>query len=132
MNALGLSLVTLLVRDYDEAIGWFTDCLGFTLVEDTLLGPDKRWVVVRAGGGQGAGLLLAKASDKRQRAAIGNQAGGRVGFFLHCRDFDHQHTKMQAKGVKFNEAPRHEIYGAVAVFEDLYGNSWDLIEYRQP
>ena len=123
-----LSLVTLLVPDYGEAVDWFTSKLGFLLVEDRELGPGKRWVVVRAGE-KGAALLLAQASGERQVAAIGNQAGGRVGFFLETDDFDAAHSRMVKAGVKFRESPRTEEYGKVAVFEDLCGNHWDLIQH---
>jgi len=121
-----LTLAALLVRDYDEAIGFYVDKLGFTLTADTDQGGGKRWVVVTPPGGD-AGLLLAKAvGDQANR--IGDQTGGRVAFFLETSDFAGQHARMLAAGVRFLEAPRHEPYGAVAVFEDLYGNRWDLIE----
>jgi catechol 2,3-dioxygenase-like lactoylglutathione lyase family enzyme len=113
------------VRDYDEAIDFFVDKLGFELAEDTPRG-DKRWVVVGPDGG--SRLLLARAANDAQRAAVGNQSGGRVFLFLETDDFARDHAAMQAKGVRFLEAPRHEDYGSVAVFEDLYGNRWDLIE----
>jgi len=122
-----LSLTTLLVRDYDEAIGFYVGKLGFTLSADTDQGAGKRWVVVTPSGG-GAGLLLAKAADSQQVARIGDQAGGRVVLFLETDDFAGDHARMQAAGVWFVEAPRREPYGTVAVFEDLYGNRWDLIE----
>jgi catechol 2,3-dioxygenase-like lactoylglutathione lyase family enzyme len=119
--------LALLVRDYDEAIAWFTRCLGFELVEDAPRGPGKRWVVVQPPGGQGAALLLARAVGE-QTVAIGNQSGGRVFLFLETTDFDGDHARMNAAGVKFTETPRAEPYGKVAVFEDLYGNRWDLLE----
>ena len=122
-----IGAVTFLVRDYDEAIAWFRDALGFALVEDTPLGGGKRWVLVSPGD-RGTPLLLAEASTDEQQARIGDQTGGRVGFFLHTDDFARDHTRMRAAGVRFNEEPRHEAYGTVAVFEDLYGNLWDLIE----
>lgn len=122
-----IAAVTFLVRDYDEAIGWFTRCLGFRLVEDTDLGGGKRWVLVASPGG-GSRLLLARAADAAQEAAIGKAAGGRVAFFLETPDFTRSHAAMVAQGVRFREAPRHEPYGTVAVFEDLYGNGWDLIQ----
>lgn len=125
-----LAAVTFLARDYDEAIGWFVDCLGFVLIEDTQLGDHKRWVLV-APKSDGTRLLLAKAEGQEQEAAIGKAAGGRVAFFLYTDDFARDHGAMLAKGVKFREAPRREAYGTVAVFEDLYGNGWDLIEPRQ-
>ena len=122
--------LTLLVRDYDEAIAWFTRCLGFELAEDVDMGGGKRWVVVEPPGTRGAALLLAKASGAEQQAAIGRQAGGRVFLFLETSDLDRDYAHMQAEGVKFREAPRNEAYGKVVVFEDLYGNPWDLIEPR--
>lgn len=126
-----LSLAALLVRDYDEAIAFYVDQVGFTRTADTDQGGGKRWVVVTPPGG-GAGLLLAKATDPSQMARIGDQTGGRVGLFLETDDFDRDHARMRSAGVRFAEAPRHEPYGTVAVFEDLYGNRWDLIEPRVP
>lgn len=130
-----LATVTLVVADYDEAIGWYTEKLGFQLVDDVDLGGGKRWVTVSAGGG--ARLLLARAdvfpagaAGSAQKAAIGNQTGGRVAFFLETGDFARDHAAMKERGVEFREAPRHEAYGTVAVFADLYGNLWDLIEPR--
>ncbi len=122
-----LALLSLLVRDYDEAVAFYVGKLGFTLVEDSELGGGKRWVVV-APGAVGTRLLLAKAGDERQAAMIGDQGGGRVWLFLHTDAFDTDHARMVAAGVKFLEAPRHEVYGSVAVFEDLYGNRWDLLQ----
>ncbi|MBX3574222.1 MAG: VOC family protein [Mesorhizobium sp.] len=122
-----IGAVTFLVNDYDEAIAWFRDALGFALVEDTPLGGGRRWVLVSPGD-RGTPLLLAEASTDEQRARIGDQTGGRVGFFLHTDDFARDHARMRAAGVRFNEEPRHEAYGTVAVFEDLCGNLWDLIE----
>ena len=127
-----LTLTTLLVRDYDEALGFYVGALGFDLVEDTALGGTKRWVVVRPSGSDGAGLLLAQAADEAQAARVGDQAGGRVFLFLQTEDFAGDHARMSAAGVRFLEAPRHEAYGTVAVFEDLYGNRWDLIEPAGP
>ena len=124
-----LALVTLLVRDYDEALAFYVGCLGFDLVEDTSLGGGKRWVVV-APGGAGAALLLARAADAAQHARIGDQTGGRVFLFLHTDDFARDHRRLSQAGVRFLEAPRHEPYGTVAVFEDLYGNRWDLLQPR--
>jgi catechol 2,3-dioxygenase-like lactoylglutathione lyase family enzyme len=124
-----LSLTALLVRDYDEAIGFFVDKLGFVLTADTDQGGGKRWVVVTPPGGD-AGLLLARPVDPAQAARIGDHGGGRVMMFLETEDFAGDHARMQARGVRFLEAPRHEPYGVVAVFEDLYGNRWDLIEPR--
>lgn len=123
-----LALVTLVVRDYDEAIAWYTQTLGFELREDTPLGGGKRWVTVAPRGGDGTALLLAQAADERQRERVGDATGGRVAFFLHTDDFARDHAAMQARGVRFTEAPRREAYGTVAVFEDLYGNRWDLLE----
>jgi catechol 2,3-dioxygenase-like lactoylglutathione lyase family enzyme len=122
-----LSLTALLVRDYDEAIAFYVGKLGFDLTADGSQGGGKRWVVVTPSGG-GAGLLLAKAVGADQQARIGDQAGGRVGLFLQTDDFAADHARMSAAGVCFAETPRHEPYGTVAVFEDLYGNRWDLIE----
>jgi catechol 2,3-dioxygenase-like lactoylglutathione lyase family enzyme len=122
-----LSLSALLVRDYDEAIDFYVGKVGFTLTEDTDQGGGKRWVVVTPSDG-GAGLLLARATSPEQAARIGDQGGGRVMLFLETDDFAGDHARMQAAGVRFLDAPRHEPYGVVAVFEDLYGNRWDLIE----
>jgi catechol 2,3-dioxygenase-like lactoylglutathione lyase family enzyme len=119
--------VTFLVRDYDEAIAFFVYKLGFLLVQDTPLGESKRWVIVKPNGPTDAALLLAKADSPSQLAAIGNQTGDRVGFFLQTDDFWRDHQAMLSRGVKFLESPREEPYGTVAVFEDLYGNKWDLI-----
>lgn len=122
-----LALISLLVADYDEAIGFYVGKLGFELVEDTQMGPGKRWVVVSPGDG-GSRFVLARASDGAQRAVVGGQGGGRVWLFLHTDDFAADHARMSAAGVRFLEAPRHEPYGSVAVFEDLYGNRWDLLQ----
>ena len=124
MNRLGL--VTYVAREYDEAIGFFVGKLGFTLVEDTEMGDGKRWVVVSAG--EGASLLIARADGEQQEATVGNQTGGRVGFFLQTDDFDRDFAEWTARGVKFHEQPRREAYGTVAVFEDVNGNTWDLIQ----
>ena len=121
------ALVSLLVRDYDEAIAFYVGKLGFALREDTRLSNEKRWVVVAPEGGQ-ASLLLAKAVGEEQTAAIGRQAGGRVFLFLETDNFARDHARYLAAGVAFREQPRQEPYGTVAVFEDLYGNPWDLIE----
>ena len=125
-----IAALSYLVRDYDEAIRWFTEKLGFALLEDIPLSTTKRWVVVAPTGDAGASLLLAKADGERQRAAVGDQSGGRVFLFLETDDFDRDHAAMIAKGVRFLEAPRDETYGKVAVFEDLNGVKWDLIEPR--
>ena len=124
-----IALVALVVDDYDEAIRFYTGALGFRLAEDEPRPDGSRWVVVRPGQGQdGTGLLLARAKDDAQRARIGDQTGGRVGFFLHTDDFARDHARMLAAGVTFLEDPRHEPYGSVAVFQDLYGNRWDLLQ----
>lgn len=122
-----LSLTSLLVAEYDEAIAYFVDTLGFELREDTASGDGKRWVVV-APRGASSGLLLAKAIGDRQLSAIGNQSGGRVFLFLETDDFARDRIAYAERGVRFVEEPRHESYGIVAVFEDLYGNRWDLIQ----
>ena len=122
-----LAIVTLVVREYDEAIAFFRDALGFELVEDRAE-PGKRWVRMAPRGSHGVSLLLARAATPEQRMAIGNQAGGRVAFFLHTDDFARDHRHMIEHGVRFEESPRDEAYGRVAVFRDLYGNRWDLIE----
>ena len=122
-----LAAVTYLVTDYDQAISWFTGKLGFKLVSDTTLSDDKRWVEIAADDA-GVRLLLAKASTPAQIAAIGEAAGDRVAFFLHTEDFDAKRSQMERAGIRFEEATRHEPYGEVAVFRDLYGNSWDLLE----
>lgn len=125
-----LAMMTLVVRDYDEAIAWFCDRLGFALVEDTPLSADKRWVVVAPAGEDGAALLLARAKNADEEAAIGKAAGGRVAFFLHTDDFDAAFKRWRAAGVEFVETPRSEAYGKVVVFRDLYGNKWDLVERK--
>jgi catechol 2,3-dioxygenase-like lactoylglutathione lyase family enzyme len=124
-----LSLVAVVVRNYDEAIAFYTGVMGFRLVEDTPQGGAKRWVVVEPpGDAGGSALLLARAVNNRQAAHIGDQTGGRVFLFLHTDDFERDHARLSAAGVAFVEGPRDEPYGRVAVFEDLYGNRWDLIE----
>ena len=123
-----IGAVALLVRDYDEAIDYYTGALGFDLIEDTPLGEGKRWVLVAPAGGRGPALLLARAADERQRARVGDQTGGRVFLFLHTDDFRRDYEAMMRRGVRFVVEPRHEAYGTVAVFEDLYGNHWDLLE----
>lgn len=124
-----IALVTLVVRDYDEALAFFVDALGFVVVEDTPLGGGKRWVVVAPPASQGASLLLARAATPEQAAHVGNQTGGRVAFFLHTDDFWRDYQHMQAHGVRFAEEPRQEAYGTVVVFFDLYGNKWDLVQH---
>lgn len=126
-----VATVALVVADYDEAAAWYVQKLGFTLAENVDLGDGKRWVVVAPPGGQGARLLLAKADGPAQSACIGDQTGGRVFLFLETDDFARDHAAMLGAGVEFREAPRHEAYGKVAVFADLYGNLWDLIEPRK-
>jgi catechol 2,3-dioxygenase-like lactoylglutathione lyase family enzyme len=122
-----ISLTALLVRDYDEAIDFYVGKLGFSRIADNDLGGGKRWVVVRPQGG-GGGILLAQPSDDAQAARIGDQTGRRVFLFLETDDFAGDYARMREAGVRFLEDPRHEPYGVVAVFEDLYGNRWDLIE----
>lgn len=123
-----LGLVALVVRDYDEAIAFYVDQLGFELVEDTPRDNGGRWVVVSPRGARETALLLARASGPEQEARVGDQTGGRVGLFLYTDDFARDHAAMSAAGVRFLEPPRHEAYGSVAVFEDLYGNRWDLLQ----
>ena len=129
-----LGYVALVVREYDEAIAFFTEKLGFRLVEDSgatdRLGQDKRWVLVAPPGSSGTSLLLARASTPEETSRIGNQTGGRVFLFLHTDDFWRDHRAMNTHGVKFLETPREEPYGTVAVFEDLYGNKWDLLQLK--
>jgi catechol 2,3-dioxygenase-like lactoylglutathione lyase family enzyme len=125
-----IALTALLVRDYDEAIRFFTRALRFTLLEDSPSGPGKRWVRIAPAGGAGGALLLARAATPEQESAIGNQSGGRVFLFLETDDFEGDVARMRAEGVRFAEAPRVEPYGSVVVFFDLYGNRWDLIGRR--
>lgn len=124
-----LAMTALVVREYDEAVEFYRRALGFTLVEDTPLPGGKRWVRLRAPGG-GSDLLLSRAADERQRAAVGNQTGGRVLFFLHTEDFAADYERLRSLGVEFTEGPRDEPFGRVGVFLDLYGNRIDLIEAR--
>ena len=123
-----IALTTLLVGDYNEAIDFYVGKLGFTLAENRRLSEGKHWVVVRPPGAQEGGLLLARASGERQWKAIGDQAGGRVFLFLQTDDFTRDYGAFTARGVRFVEEPRQEEYGTVAVFEDLYGNRWDLVQ----
>jgi catechol 2,3-dioxygenase-like lactoylglutathione lyase family enzyme len=132
MAGQALATVALLVPDYDEAIRFFREKLGFELLEDRPVEGEKRWVVMAPSGGQGARLLLARAVGERQRARIGDQTGGRVFLFLETDGVDRDHRLMREKGVRFAEAPRDEPYGRVAVFEDFCGNRWDLIQPRRP
>jgi len=125
-----IASITLVIPDYDAAIAFYVDQLGFALIEDTPLSDTKRWVRVAPPGAETA-LLLAKADGPEQEAAIGHQTGGRVGFFLHTDDFARDHAAMLAQGVTFREDPRYEAYGTVAVFEDPFGNLWDLIEPKR-
>lgn len=122
-----LHAVTLLVDDYDKAITHYVDDLGFSLVEDTRLSEDKRWVRVAPDPAGTTSFILAVATTDQQRASIGNQTGGRVGFFLHTDDFAGDHARLLSRGVQMTEEPRREPYGTVVVFEDRYGNLWDLI-----
>lgn len=122
-----LVLIAIVVRDYDEAIQYYTKILGFQLIEDTVQSPTKRWVVVRPTGSP-CGLLLAKAANEKQAQSIGNQTGGRVFLFLHTDNFDRDFARLQDHQVTIVRGPAVESYGKVAVFEDLYGNLWDLIE----
>jgi catechol 2,3-dioxygenase-like lactoylglutathione lyase family enzyme len=127
-----LGHVAFLVRNYDEAVAFFTNALGFQLIEDTPQDEGKRWVLVAPAGSHGSGsLLLAQASTPEQAAHIGNQTGGRVFLFLHTDDFWRDFRRMSSRNVKFLETPREESYGTVAVFEDLYGNKWDLLEPKR-
>jgi len=129
-RARTIAHVALVVRDYDEAIAFFTTSLRFTLIEDSPLGDGKRWVLVAPSPGAGMALLLAKAATPEQQSRIGNQTGGRVFMFLHTDDFERDYREMKARGVEFVEEPRHEPYGTVVVFKDLYGNKWDLVQRR--
>lgn len=126
-----IAAVTLVVHEYDEAIAFYKGVLGFELVEDTPLGDGKRWVLVRPAGSAGTALLLARADGPAQAARVGDPTGGRVGFFLHTDDFRRDHAAFTERGVRFVEAPRDEAYGTVAVFVDLYGNRWDLLQPRR-
>jgi catechol 2,3-dioxygenase-like lactoylglutathione lyase family enzyme len=127
--------ITLVVRDYDEAIAYFTQSLRFDLIEDTpstdRQGRDKRWVLVAPRGSRGTQILLAKASNEEEASRIGNQTGGRVFLFLHTDDFWRDYKTMKEKGVNFVREPKEEEYGTVAVFEDLYGNRWDLLQPKK-
>ncbi|MDQ3289374.1 MAG: VOC family protein [Pseudomonadota bacterium] len=123
-----IGAVTVLIADYDEAIAWYTSMLDFVLCEDRQLADGKRWVRIAPPGATGTSMLLAVAATEAQRTRIGDQTGGRVGFFLHTDDFARDYAAMAARGVRFVEPPRKEVYGDVAVFTDLYGNRWDLLE----
>jgi len=125
-----LGMITVVVDDYDSAIDYYTTALGFTLVEDTKMSETKRWVVVAPDANQGAALLLAQAASPEQSAAIGNQSGGRVMFFLYTDNFDRDYARMAEHNVAFTEEPRYEEFGKVVVFADKYGNKWDFIERK--
>lgn len=127
--AVRVAMFTLVVDDYERGIAFYRDALGLRLIEDADMGGDKRWVVLEGAGG--SRMLLAKAVGPAQTAAVGNQTGGRVGFFLETDDFARDHAAFLAHGVAFLEAPRHEAYGTVAVFEDPFGNKWDVIEPKR-
>ena len=122
-------MVAIVVDDYDAAISHYVNDLGFTLIEDKVMTPEKRWVVV-APSKEGARILLAKAANDQQRLAIGNSTGGRVGFFMYTTKFTETYENYKARGIEFVEQPRQEIYGQVVVFKDRYGNKWDLIESK--
>jgi uncharacterized glyoxalase superfamily protein PhnB len=125
MNTLGM--IAIVIDNYDLAISHYVNDLGFTLIEDKEMTPEKRWVVV-APGKDGAKILLAKAANDQQRAAIGNSTGGRVGFFMYTTNFNKTYETYSSRGIEFIETPRQEAYGQVVVFKDKYGNKWDLIE----
>ena len=120
-------MIAIVIDDYDLAISHYVNDLGFTLIEDKEMTPEKRWVVV-APGKDGAKILLAKAANDQQRAAIGNSTGGRVGFFMYTTNFNETYETYSSRGIEFIETPRQEAYGQVVVFKDKYGNKWDLIE----
>jgi hypothetical protein len=128
MNTLGM--IAIVVDEYDRAIKHFVDDLGFTLIEDTELSPEKRWVVI-APSSEGARILLARAANSEQVNAIGNSTGGRVGFFLYTDNFAQTYKTYLTCGIEFTETPRNEKFGQVVVFKDMYGNKWDLIENRK-
>jgi uncharacterized glyoxalase superfamily protein PhnB len=125
MNTLGM--IAIVIDEYDEAISHYVNVLGFALIEDKVMSPEKRWVVV-APSKEGARILLAKATNDQQRSAIGNSTGGRVGFFMYTTNFTETYENYSSRGVEFIEPPRQEPYGQVVVFKDRYGNKWDLIE----
>jgi uncharacterized glyoxalase superfamily protein PhnB len=129
MMATSLGMIAIVVDDYETAIEHYTRDLGFALIEDKELTPEKRWVVI-APSAHGARILLAKASNSQQTAAIGNSTGGRVGFFLYTDDFQETYQNYLARGIEFIETPRNETFGQVVVFKDKYGNKWDLIENK--
>jgi len=123
-------MITIVIDEYDAAIKHYVEDLGFALIEDSTLTPDKRWVVV-APSNQGARILLAKAANETQKAAIGNSTGGRVGFFMYTKEFSQTYELYKSRGIRFIEEPRQETYGQVVVFTDKYGNKWDLIEQNE-
>lgn len=127
----GIGLVSLVVAEYDEAVDFYVQALGFELLEDTALSPTKRWVVVGWPGGSGASILLARADGADQQAHVGNQTGGRVALFLVTEDFQRDYGRMQAAGVRFLEEPREEEYATVVQFADLYGNTFDLLQRKR-
>jgi len=122
-------MIAIVIDDYDQAIAHYVNDLGFTLIEDTALNPEKRWVVISPSS-QGARILLAKANNQEQKNAIGNSTGGRVGFFLYTDNFSETYELYLSKGIEFTETPRNEKFGQVVVFKDKYGNKWDLIEEK--
>jgi uncharacterized glyoxalase superfamily protein PhnB len=124
-----LGMIAIVVDDYDQAISHYVNDLGFTLIEDKEMTPEKRWVVV-APSGDGARILLAKAANEKQTSAIGNSTGGRVAFFMYTTNFNETYNSYSSRGIEFIEAPRQEAYGQVVVFKDKYGNKWDLIEQK--
>lgn len=123
-----IALFAIVVKDYDEAIDFYTKKLNFELIEDTKQSEEKRWVLVKPKGVSETAILLAKAANQEQESRVGNQTGGRVFLFLYTDDFWRDYNQMQEKGIKFIREPKEEVYGTVAVFEDLYGNLWDLLE----
>lgn len=120
--------IAIVVKDYDEAIAFYTQKLHFILIEDTVLSETKRWVVIKPNGEGGCNILLAKAASEEQESRIGNQTGGRVFLFMHTDDIKRDYSNLTSHGIEFIRAPSKEVYGIVAVFKDLYGNLWDLIE----
>lgn len=125
-----LGHVALVVRDYDEALAFYTEALGFRVIEDTRLGGGKRWLLVAPADSRGTSLLLAQAATPEQASRVGNQTGGRVFLFLHTDDFWRDYKQMKSRNVRFVREPKDEPYGTVAVFEDLYGNKWDLLQLK--
>ena len=125
-----LGMITIIIDDYDLAIAHYVNDLGFELIEDTVLTPEKRWVIV-APSHEGAKILLAKAVNESQKAAIGNSTGGRVAFFMYTNNFNETYKAYSSRGIEFIESPRQEAYGQVVVFKDKYGNKWDLIEHNE-